>query len=478
MVMIHSKRHWLVSAGAMTLAALLSSLPAALPDDSTATTRAKVAEFRAKDSQGYALVYHNAKAFLALPAVRQKAIRDLHKELQDQPSIQKLRLTEVMKRYVEWLDSLPQEDQKRIDQAPDRTTRLRIIREIRDKEWLSRQPKAIRDAVDNLANRKPVPVVSQAGALGLGMHLAATLLEPAKLDALTETIKQLKQQQAQKARDWLIATRFWDELIHPQKKPPMPVRAVDFSPHIDLFVREYLRPMLSSAEQKRLDDAEGHWPQYPMTLVELADKHPIALPPKDGPTKYDELPSDIKKRMDRLFELKTVKKGKQPDFVLRNNPKLKKEIDARLAEIGDASLATKFIMAVVTHAHNNFVKLVDDKVQFHEVWPTKYSELWVDMQVFLKLFSKRLSPTEAAELKMAENKWPEYVLKIKELAARYNERPPWQTLPDAEKHQWDKYRLQPRQKAEAPRKLPGAEFFAEDMVMVELLPALLSAEKQ
>jgi hypothetical protein len=470
--MTHCKRPWLVLAGSITLAALLSTLPSVLPDDSNAATRAKIAEFRAKDSQGYALVYHNAKAFLALPVARQQAIRDLHKDLQEQPPIQKIRLTEVMKRYVEWLHSLPQEDQKRIDQAPDRPTRLQIIREIRDKQWLSRQPKAIRDDVDKLAKRNPLPAVAQVGALGLGGHQAATIFESEKLDLRTETINKRKRQEAQKARDWIIAMRFWDDLVHAPKKTTMPVKAADFSPRIDLYVREYLRPMLSSAEQDRLDKAEGHWPQYPMALVELADKHPIALPPKYGPTKYKDLPSDIRKRMDPLFELKKTK----PDFVLHNKA-LNKEIDARLTVFGDASMATKFITAVVTHAHKNFVKLVDDKVEFHEVWPTKDLELSVKMQVFVQLLYQRLSPTEQAELKMAENKWPEYVLKIKELAARYHERPPWQTLPDAEKHQWDKYRIHLRDKAQAPRKLPGPEFIADDMLLVEFLPALLRADR-
>ena len=36
--------------------------------------------------------------------------------------------------------------------------------------------------------------------------------------------------------------------------------------------------MLSPQEKERLAQAEGKWPEFPRTLVELADKHPPALP--------------------------------------------------------------------------------------------------------------------------------------------------------------------------------------------------------
>jgi hypothetical protein len=67
------------------------------------------------------------------------------------------------------------------------------------------------------------------------------------------------------------------------------------------------------------------------------------------------------------------------------------------------------------------------------------------MQVFLDdkgSFMGQLTREERGELSAAEGKWPEYPLKIWELARKYGYRPPWQTLPDIGDRSdiWDSYR--------------------------------------
>jgi hypothetical protein len=247
----------------------------------------------------------------------------------------------------------------------------------------------------------------------------------------------------------------------------MPVRAADFTPNekttprVKVYVEEYLWPMLSKEEQERLKDAEGSWPQYPLTLVELADKHPLALPHKHGPTKFAELPKGIQKHLkdSALFKWETKKaKGVLAPDDLIHNPKLFAPVEKHLKEANlwaSASASTKYIATVVHYAHFKGVTIVDENVQFPELWPAKPEQLAPAMREFVKPggpFYSRLTDDEKLALQRAEYRWPDYPLKIKELAARYGEQPPWYTLPapppDAElKYQWDKYRIKPGEKS-------------------------------
>jgi hypothetical protein len=55
-------------------------------------------------------------------------------------------------------------------------------------------------------------------------------------------------------------------------------RPKEFSPAIQLFLEEKLRPVLTDAEKKRLSDTEGKWPEYPRLLVRLATEHQLVVP--------------------------------------------------------------------------------------------------------------------------------------------------------------------------------------------------------
>src|SRR5205823_4653739 len=73
-----------------------------------------------------------------------------------------------------------------------------------------------------------------------------------------------------------------------------------------------LSPLLSDEEKERLAKAEGHWPLYPVTLVELADKHPLALPSHHGATQVSGLPAAVQKDMKNHFG-KAGKKDKKDE---------------------------------------------------------------------------------------------------------------------------------------------------------------------
>ena len=81
--------------------------------------------------------------------------------------------------------------------------------------------------------------------------------------------------------DLQIALRHGEVL---KREEAVPVRLSMLPADVQKFVEENLRPLLSKAEEKRLKEAEGKWPRYLRTLVELADTHPISVLGPIGPT--------------------------------------------------------------------------------------------------------------------------------------------------------------------------------------------------
>src|SRR5262249_18033993 len=80
-------------------------------------------------------------------------------------------------------------------------------------------------------------------------------------------------------------------------------------------------PMLSKTDKDRLQHAEGKWPLFPATLVDLADHNPMLSPGNSPrPTRFSDLPEDVQKR----FTAKVAKwpapgrqaDGKWPDYAL------------------------------------------------------------------------------------------------------------------------------------------------------------------
>src|SRR5262249_39352037 len=83
---------------------------------------------------------------------------------------------------------------------------------------------------------------------------------------------------------------FWQQL---EKGIPLEARLSDLPSDVRNYVNDYLKMFLSKDEKERLENAEGKWPQFMLTLVELADRHPPALMGPDGPKSFSVLPKDL-----------------------------------------------------------------------------------------------------------------------------------------------------------------------------------------
>ncbi len=308
-------------------------------------------------------------------------ITKLDRGLRAESPTTQARLLHVMDRYVDWLDNLDPAERQRVQAAPDKTKRLEIIRTLREGEWLRRQPRAVRDEIAKLDG-----------------------------DKRTARLRQLRDDERRRRQEWQIATRFWEDLVI--RKTPQPAHLAAFPEDVQRYVQEWLRPLLTDEEKDRLQKAEGQWPLFPITLVELADRYPPALPGPRGPKSFKELPTDVRSRFkfiseDKLPKPLRLKQGQWPDF---------------------AKAVTEFTQTKLN------VQLPPD------FWPYNRRGLSGDVKAFLDKLIPELTPDEKLRLSNADGIWPDYPVAIEDAARNHNRRVPWQTLPGP-RERWENFRF-------------------------------------
>jgi hypothetical protein len=377
-----SCRHITLVAVASWLVASLPALAELAPEDLARNRRAF--EQLRNHPEHLQRLRTDAKAFFALPEERRDQIMQLDRDLTAMPAATQTHLHSVMDRYAAWLAKLDAGDRKKIDAAQGSRTRLVVVREIRDQEWMRYQPKARRE------------------------RYAA--LEGA---AKAQFVNKLRQDEHERQLEWRLARRFWREL---DKGFPLPAKLADFPADVTTYVNEYLRPLLAPEEIDRLESAQGKWPLFPITMVEIADKHPAALPGPKGPTLLAELPTEVKARL----------KNKKGDYYPLLVKMLRPEKQKHWPEF--AITVTSFL------ANRKSITLP------HELWPWGYTCLSPVMKEFVdKKLIKVLDSDEKLRLISAEGKWPDYPVAIQETARHHNLPVPWQTLPGT-RERWANYR--------------------------------------
>jgi hypothetical protein len=371
----------LLTAGALAL--LLPLLAGADgPADAPAENRQwELNKLREYNPAQYAKLRHNLAVFLRLPTERQEGLRKLDRELHEEITGMRARLEHVMERYADWLERLPEADRQSVLSATDRKVRLQRIREIRDRQWLARLPRA---QAEKLAR---VPEAKRA-----------------------ELIKKLRQDELDERLDWQVALR---------NPPPAPNRLDQLPEELREAVEKGLRPLLSRDEDKLLKEAEGKWPRFPRTLVELADNHPYSLLGPIGPTSFKDLKEvqplalgflKDKKFSDRLKEVE----GKWPEYgvVLRDMSK-----------------------AVPVFGKGRPIQLLPSKYA-----PSRPADFPPMVQHFIdKKLLPALDEDEAFVLKRTEGEWPNYPKMVLDLAQKHNLHVPT-TQTRFEGRDWDRYR--------------------------------------
>ncbi len=361
------------------------------PNDDVEHNRRLLEKVR-KDPQHYERLRQNLSAFLALPEERQEKLRQLDQELHDKNSKTATRLQRVLERYADWLQSIPEADRQRLQDEADPKKRLQLIRDLREQFWVNHLPKAVREELQKLS----------------GSQQRLRIVE-------------LRKEERKRHGEWQAAIRNWVELT---QRPQTSLK--DLAPDVKAYVDEFLLPVLTPEENKRLQQAQGK-PLFLKTLVELADKHPLRLPgPPTGPAKFEQLPAGVqarlKKAKDWPSEAAKQAEGKWPDYAL---------------------------------AVMEFVRLNKLGPLPKQIGPCHPAEFPPSVVQFIdKQLGPVLKEDEVALLKKAEGRWPGYPRQLLAMARKHNLQVPGVGLPGP-RQVWDRYRPPPAASAGAPAGSPS-----------------------
>jgi hypothetical protein len=271
-----------------------------------------------------------------------------------------------MDRYAAWLGTLSPADRRQIESASDSAERLGVVREIREREWIDRLPKARRDQV-----------------------LKAP---PDKRAAL---LADLRRQEHDRHLEWLPAPG-----AEPAPARPWPpTRTGELPPEVQNYVTLYLTPRLNKEDRDRFKNAEGQWPLYGKVLLELADKHPVFAPGPPGPTSIAALPKEVKECVQQL----PMEERRRLNRLEGHWPEFGMAVTAMVRKSGTMP---------------------------RELGPCHPKELPPDVQQFLdKSLRLKLGPEGEKRLADAEGRWPDYPRMILELSRRHGLPVPGATLP-------------------------------------------------
>jgi len=393
---MRNQHRWLTLTLMFALTAPLAAVPEPTADELRAN-RLRLEQLR-KHPEVMVKLRADAEAFFALSKERKHQIVQIHKELHEESTATQIRLGGVLDRYVDWLDALDKNARKQLADAKDKDARLAIIKEIREQQWIKDQPRAIQIRIAALQG-----------------------------DERNSFIAKEKIEERQRRLEWLMAARFWKALDGDGRfRNPPPRKLTDLPPSVQSYFQGYLQRMfLTPAELEQLKSLEGQWPQFPMKLVELADKHPPALPGATGPKSLAELPA----RILREFIAKLPNPKKVSKEVVDRQPALLAKI-LKLPGSDWPKFGSDLARAAKSH----------NIVFEHEFLAYNLDCLNKPMQDFMKTkLEPVLSEKELYRLNNAIGKWPDYPQTIQDLANNHQLHAPWFILPPVE--DWDKYRL-------------------------------------
>jgi len=363
---------WAVLAAAAPVLAVAET-----SDEELRTNRLLLARWRS-DPEHYARLRRDYKAFQELPPETRDRLRELDRDLRDEDANTQARLRRVLQRYMAWLDRLPEEDRARVDATRDGNDRLRVVKDLREREWIAHLPRAEQDRIRTTpADQRP------------------------------KLIADLRLEEINRHREWQLALVHGDDAESRTNKPAW---LNEFPAETRLYVSKTLLPMVRFEEKRRVRDALGKWPDYARTIYELSQEHKtVKIPPGtwQGPSspndiKQDDVPGEIRNLLFMDF-----KKPKERD-IDKADLKYVRRLRESIGKWPDFALAL-----------NEVVK--DKKATLKKpLGPCKLQELDKAVsQFYLDTMSKKLTKDEIDKLEKAKGSWPDYPMMFMELAQKH-----------------------------------------------------------
>ncbi len=304
-----------------------------------------------------ARLLQDLRAFQELPREQQNRLRKIDKDLHEANPATAARLNRSLVRYVEWLENLPEAKRNYIEKAPDSKERLLRIRQLREQEWIETLPLAQRNQIQSATG-----------------------------EARAALVKKFKLEEKQRRQDWQAAIRHWDEL---QKGSP-PTQRSELPTEMQLFIEKTLLPRVTTADAERLKAAEGKWPLFMETVVELSERY-VPFPGAARPKEPVDLPEEMRKRINGLPPGRRgpiqAAEGKWPEYPL----------------------------AIISGLRRPKGVLIP------RLTPVKAADFDESLQNFIRTqLIPRLSADENRFLSNAEGSWPDYPRAVVNLAGKHN----------------------------------------------------------
>ena len=372
------QRSWFLPAFLLLASAAAPALAVVEPSaEDLQGNRRKLQQWKA-DPDHYARLKRDYRAFMELPADKRDRMRELDRDLREEDLTTRERLDRVLERYSAWLDRLTEENKSRVEAASDSAERLRIVKGLREEEWINR----LADVDQKRIKR-------------------------ASADHRAKVISDIRAEERDRRREWQAAVFHFEE---PGDRAGKPVIITDFPWETQLYVNRTLKPMLSREEARRLFEAQGKWPDYARTLLQLSQNHrTVRFPPgKDAPPvgPADYKPGDIPQEILNLALPRKMKDGSisKADIVY-----VKRLQEAR-GKWPDFGLAVREVAK-------------EKKVALNKpLGPCTLEEMHPAVQQFYKnKFESELKNHKDYErLNKASGTWPDYPMLFMELAQEYN----------------------------------------------------------
>jgi hypothetical protein len=348
----------LLTLGLLLFAFTVCALAVDLPGDET-TNKKQLALWQS-DPVHIEKLRHNLAAFRGLSRDKQDVVRKLDKDLHDQDALERSRLRGIMERYAGWVARLSEDDRAELERAAPGLDRIRVVQKILDHQWQESLP---RPDQEKLAKASP--------------------------EERTKLLEQLRKEDEDRRKLRVLARRSAEEAA---VLGPMGERRERFSAFLD----ESLRPLLSEADEKRLNNLVRTKQFFEVynELAKAVDPLPFPGPVPPGAAKkkavrsWDDLPADIAQKFPTPMPAEIVQaKGKWPDFALAI---------AKVAKEQHIDLPGRLL------------------------GPTRLEELPPSVRRFLdNVLILNLTDEEKQQLQAAEGEWPDYPKKIKELAGKH-----------------------------------------------------------
>jgi hypothetical protein len=354
------------------LLALLAATPSPEttpgPGDADLARNRQLLDQWKSDPEHHARLQRDLHDFWALPKAQRRQLRQLDRDFHRLDAQMQKRLWKVAERYNAWLERLPDEARRHIEETRDTQERLRLIQAIRARQWMERLPHKVREDLDKL------PEAGRGAA-----------------------VARLREQERQQRI-------LWKRPVNALARPK-PTRPSELPPESESFIKDQLLPHLTPAERLQYNAALGS-PEFSRIVKELAKNHPVLPPLSHKPiVRFDDLSDKAKveagskisweQRRDVWERLRRVE-GKWPEWALTFHSLLSKEQRERMPPLG-ASRPDEFPVEV-----RDFIK---------------------------KTLKPKVSPAEFRELQRVQGKWPEYPQHLLRLAEKHKLEVPGMSLP-------------------------------------------------